>query len=53
MRQSADLHMALARAQDQNPALAPKPQTDPNQQTSSPSLAPGLPDENPPNSETE
>ena len=53
MRRSADLHMALARAQDNNPALAPKPQPDPNQQMSSPSLAPSLPDENPPNPETE
>jgi hypothetical protein len=49
MRQSADLHMALARAQDNNPALAPKPRSDPNQHTPSPSLAPTLPDESPNN----
>ena len=46
MRQSANLHMALARAQGNNPALAPKPQSDPKQQAPSPSLAPSLPDEN-------
>ena len=46
MRRSAGLHIALARAQDNNPALAPKPQSDRNQQTPSPSLAPSLPDEN-------
>jgi hypothetical protein len=45
MRQSADLHMALARAQDSNPALAPKPRSGPNQHRSSPSLAPSLPGE--------
>ena len=49
MRQSADLHMALARAQDNNPALAPKPQSELNQQTPSPSLAPTLPGESPKN----
>ena len=38
--------MALARAQDNNPALAPKAQNDPNQQMPSPSLAPSLPNGN-------
>jgi hypothetical protein len=50
MRQSADLHTALARAQDNNPALAPK--SDPNQslpKSPSPSLAPSLPGESPNN----
>ena len=46
MRMFAGVHMALARAQDNNPALAPKPQSGRNQQTPSPSLAPSLPDEN-------
>ena len=43
MRMFASVHMALARAQDNNPALAPKPRSDPNQHTPSPSLAPALP----------
>lgn len=46
MRMFAGVHMALARAQDNNPALAPKPRSDRNQQTPSPSLAPTLPGEN-------
>ena len=46
MRMFAGVHMGLARAQDNNPALAPKPRSDPNQHTPSPSLAPSLPGEN-------
>jgi hypothetical protein len=46
MRMFAGVHMALARAQNNNPELAPKPRSDPKQQTPSPSLAPSLPDEN-------
>ena len=49
MRMFAGVHMALARAQDNNPALAPKPRSDPDQQMPSPSLAPSLPDESPKN----
>ena len=46
MRMFAGVHMALARAQDNNPALAPKARNDPNQQMPSPSLAPSLPNGN-------
>ena len=46
MRMFAGVHMALARMQHNNPALAPKPRSDPNQQMPSPSLAPSLPGEN-------
>jgi hypothetical protein len=48
MRQSADLHMALVRAQDNNPSLAPRSQNGDQQLqlSPSPSLAPSLPDEN-------
>jgi hypothetical protein len=46
MMQFADVHMGLARMQDNNPALAPKPRSDPNQHTPSPSFAPSPPGEN-------
>jgi len=51
MRQSAGLHMALARAQDNNPALAPHNQNGDQQLqlSPSPSLAPSLPGESPKN----
>ena len=49
MRMFAGVHMALARAQDNNPALAPKPQSDRNQQMPSPSLVPSQPCESPKN----
>ena len=52
MRMFAGVHMGLARMQDNNPALAPKPRSDPNQpppQSESPSLAPSLPGESPTN----
>ncbi len=49
MRQFADLHRALAGSQDNDPSLAPKPRSDPDQQMPSPSLAPSLPDESPKN----
>ena len=39
--------MALATVQDNDPSLAPKPRSDPNQHTPSPSLAPTLPGESP------
>ena len=51
MRRFADLHMALARAQDNNPALAPRKQNGDQQPqlSPSPSLAPSLPGESPNN----
>jgi hypothetical protein len=45
LRMFAGIHMALARMQDKNPALAPKPRSDPTRHTPSPSLAPSLPGE--------
>ena len=42
----AGVHMGLARAQDNNPTLAPKPRSHPNQHTPPPSLVPALPGEN-------